>query len=155
MALEAQGQGLKPCRRCGGTERNTRGDCAACAREHQRKLRREKYYQKREPSKNPCTKCGGTERYKKGDCKTCAKQRIQEQYRLRTYGVTPEAFNRMLEKQGGWCAICREQKATHLDHSHATGKVRGILCLQCNTALGSFRDSEKNLMMAINYLRSA
>lgn len=63
------------------------------------------------------------------------------------------AMKSFLEEQGGLCAICNEAKATHLDHSHATGKVRGILCMNCNAALGSFRDSEKHLMSAIEYLR--
>lgn len=149
MALEA----VKPCRRCGSRDRNARGDCKACAREHQRKLRKERPYDTLIPTSNPCVKCGSTEKYKKGDCKPCFKKRVQVRYRLKKYGVTGETFDRMVEEQGGLCAICGEAKATHLDHSHRTGKVRGILCMQCNAALGSFRDSEKHLMSAIEYLR--
>lgn len=60
----------------------------------------------------------------------------------------------MMTKQGGLCAICKEAKATHIDHSHETGRVRGVLCLACNTALGSFRDSPKLLARAIVYLEN-
>ena len=73
------------------------------------------------------------------------------------YGITIEDYERMLKEQGGVCKICKEVcKATTkaglpqnmpVDHCHETGKVRAILCSQCNKGLGSFRD-DPNLMMA-------
>lgn len=67
----------------------------------------------------------------------------------------------MFEQQGFGCAICSktEPKATslgrvylHVDHSHATGKVRGILCDDCNHGLGKFHDKPDLLVRAIKYL---
>lgn len=68
-----------------------------CARELQRKLRKERPYKTLVPTSNPCAKCGSTEKYKKGDCKPCMKKRVQVRYRLRRYGVTEEAFEKMLQ----------------------------------------------------------
>lgn len=57
------------------------------------------------------------------------------------YGLTHEQFASMLEKQGGVCVICRGTDKTRslaVDHCHVTGRVRGLLCGTCNTALGAF-----------------
>ena len=45
----------------------------------------------------------------------------------------------MFAVQGGVCAICEEAPASHVDHDHETGRVRGLLCFNCNGALGQFR----------------
>lgn len=68
------------------------------------------------------------------------------------YGITLIQFNEMFEIQDGVCVICKIAKATCVDHCHTTGKVRGILCSNCNTALGMFKDDVKVLLNAINYL---
>ena len=74
------------------------------------------------------------------------------------YGMTPEQRLDMIEQQQNQCAICKtqfghDQKAIHIDHSHSTGKVRGILCAHCNTGLGKFKDSPAILAAAIEYLQ--
>lgn len=73
------------------------------------------------------------------------------------YGITPETFAEMKEAQGGRCAICNstetyEHKELCVDHDHATGEVRGLLCSRCNKALGGFRDDATLLASAIGYL---
>jgi hypothetical protein len=58
---------------------------------------------------------------------------------LRRHGLTPADYDTMLAKQGGVCKICGrgpQGDRLHVDHDHATGKVRGILCVSCNTTLG-------------------
>lgn len=61
---------------------------------------------------------------------------------------------KMLDEQGGICSICRYRIKGKgaLDHCHATGKVRSVLCNSCNTGLGQFRDSPEALVSAIEYL---
>lgn len=60
----------------------------------------------------------------------------------RRYGITPEERDAMNEKQGGKCAICGDvggqgnAKRLDIEHSHATGKVRGLVCRRCNLYLG-------------------
>lgn len=74
------------------------------------------------------------------------------------YGITFEEYLGILEEQGYQCAICEQDlkvygKGTHLDHCHDTEKVRGILCRNCNTGLGMFKDNASLLNKAIEYLR--
>ena len=70
----------------------------------------------------------------------------------RRYGITEADLNRMIEAQSGLCAICRTQAAKHVDHCHATGKVRGILCFNCNGGLGRFAEDPAVMRRAIEYL---
>jgi hypothetical protein len=74
------------------------------------------------------------------------------------YGITLDEYNRMLDAQGGGCAICGCTETENgailaVDHDHATGKVRGILCRLCNNGLGHFRDTERLFLKAIAYLK--
>jgi hypothetical protein len=60
----------------------------------------------------------------------------------RLYGITIADYDRMFDEQNGLCAVCGSDKALgrgrrfHVDHDHITGKVRGLLCHLCNTAIG-------------------
>jgi hypothetical protein len=77
---------------------------------------------------------------------------------LKKYGMTQSDYGSMLEAQGGRCAICgraseRSQKGMlYVDHDHVTGKVRGLLCGLCNSALGDLGDSIRNVERALSYL---
>lgn len=74
--------------------------------------------------------------------------------REKKYGVDGEAFGRMFLEQQGSCKICGEfLKKPHIDHCHTTGKVRGLLCMRCNTGIGMLRESEEIMNRAISYLR--
>lgn len=68
------------------------------------------------------------------------------------YGLSPEKWKQMVSRQGGKCKICRKRKKLTVDHCHRTGRVRGLLCLCCNTGLGMFRDNRRWLRRAIKYL---
>lgn len=75
----------------------------------------------------------------------------------KAFGITIEQYEEMFKKQGGCCAICGDTNIKYgrrlaVDHEHETGKVRGLLCNQCNRALGYFHDSIVNLASAIKYL---
>lgn len=80
--------------------------------------------------------------------------------RLEIYGLTVEDYEAMNHAQGGWCAICGGTSARSdsdgglvVDHDHATGAVRGLLCGRCNSALGQMRDDPAILLAAVEYLR--
>lgn len=88
------------------------------------------------------------------ECKKCA----LEKARLRTTGWSPEEYERQWCIQEGKCAICgctlnssRYTKAS-ADHDHKTGKLRGILCSNCNTAIGLMKENPYRLECAIRYL---
>lgn len=77
---------------------------------------------------------------------------------LKKYGITIEDYHEMFKKQEGRCRICKkhqseEKVALSVDHCHTTGKVRGLLCMGCNTAIGSFKDNLELLTAAIEYLK--
>jgi hypothetical protein len=78
-----------------------------------------------------------------------------------TYGITLAYYNSMKEAQNSVCSICGLPETTKIhgqvidlavDHDHATGKVRALLCHHCNKALGGFKDSPALLNKAIEYL---
>jgi hypothetical protein len=77
---------------------------------------------------------------------------------LRRYGLTDKAFRAMFTAQGGACRICRlpfaVDRQVKIDHDHRdpTRRVRGLLCRDCNTALGMFRDSPPAMRTAMAYL---
>ena len=72
------------------------------------------------------------------------------------FKLSLDDINLILEKQGGVCAICGTDDWVYpspaIDHDHETGKVRGLLCMMCNTGLGHFYDSIDRLLAAIKYL---
>ncbi len=74
-------------------------------------------------------------------------------YRARL--LDEEGYNIWLQRQGGVCAICKAKPVgarLAVDHDHKTMRVRGLLCRQCNTALGSFNDDPSRLRAAVAYL---
>lgn len=78
--------------------------------------------------------------------------------RLKTYGLTPEQYNEIFIIQKGCCSICgRHQsefrKALAVDHDHETGKIRGLLCSNCNAMLGYANDNQQVLLKAVEYLK--
>lgn len=77
---------------------------------------------------------------------------------LRKYNITIEDYDMLEAQQSNLCAICRKpstnRRRLHVDHCHTTGKVRGLLCFRCNTALGGFSDDVALLESAIKYLKS-
>jgi hypothetical protein len=77
--------------------------------------------------------------------------------RKRVYGITTEDYNRMLARQHGACAICKQRYGQKLciDHCHATRKVRGLLCHRCNVGLGCYADDPSFLREAAAYLEAA
>jgi hypothetical protein len=129
---------LKTCKVC-GVEKNIsdfytrRNDCKDCKNAAARKIRKEQ-----------------PERYAK------YKKRANEYLKERRYGITQDQFNQMLVDQNNMCKICstefKSTKDTHIDHCHDTNIVRGLLCNNCNLALGQFNDNTDNMDNAIKYL---
>jgi len=132
-------------------------------------------------SSRPCKKCGVWKspegfygRYK-NVCKPCIILRvsawqshpnnrdkvsaIRRKYKLKSdYGITPEEYDVMSKKQGGCCGICKlpgtKGRRLAVDHCHEKGVVRGLLCTNCNTAIGSLKEAPKNFASALRYLHS-
>ncbi len=86
--------------------------------------------------------------------------------RISRFGITPVEWFRMLDRQEMRCLVCpnrlvisRSPRASrrltaHVDHDHKTGRVRGILCGECNRGLGQFQDDPQILRSAAAYLEA-
>ena len=75
----------------------------------------------------------------------------------RLFGIGKLEYNALYLKQNGCCALCSLpesiiRRSLAVDHSHSTGKIRGLLCFKCNTALGKFGDNPELLMKAAKYV---
>lgn len=84
---------------------------------------------------------------------------------VRKFGITLEDYSIMFETQYGKCAICKQEETIHsrgaevgmrlaVDHDHATGKIRGLLCFKCNTTLHYFEKNKEVIIDIEDYLRS-
>lgn len=117
----------------------------------------------------PCRLCGSmftpkapSELYCSDFCKDTA---LTDRYLQRCYGIDSKEYARLHKLQNGRCAICGGEgflmdKRRHgvklvVDHDHVNGKVRGLLCHNCNRGLGLFHDSLKDLKSAISYIERA
>jgi len=116
-------------------------------------------------------KCGKTKIYRedkvyKGTYKSCGcvwehkDNKARDWNHLkRNYNLTKEDYEKLLLKQNNQCAICKNEKSQtsktewlFVDHCHETGKIRGLLCNQCNIGIGSFKDNISLMENAIKYI---
>lgn len=93
-------------------------------------------------------------------------EKTKEQYRRsdlkKKFGITVLEFDELFKKQNGVCKICLNPETStrggnkrniSVDHDHKTGKIRGLLCNNCNRAMGLFKDDIKILIRVIDYLK--
>ena len=83
----------------------------------------------------------------------------RDQNMRRLYDISLDTYNKMFTEQKGCCACCgRHQteftRALAIDHNHATGEVRALLCTHCNTAYGSLNENEERINQLLQYHRS-
>lgn len=165
------GQGAPVCS-FGGCGRPTR-TAALCAAHYLQKfhgrdliplLERPDTTARDEHGRKPCTACGEwlptssfysnpkTRDRLSSWCRGCQRHRAL----LKSYGISMDEYREMLAGQGGVCAICggvnKDGRQLFVDHDHATGEVRGLLCNLCNRGIGNMRDSIELLQGAIEYL---
>lgn len=93
--------------------------------------------------------------YRKGPRKRSPAERARDAARRRPgpHGLTVEEARRY--REGKACGICGTADTLNVDHDHATGRRRGVLCRAHNIGLGMFHDSEEELLAALDYLRRA
>lgn len=98
-------------------------------------------------------------RWKKEYNKSPKRKLLIDKYNLAKYGITIGEYNEMLESQSYSCLICyakhnpdKKRGRLYVDHVHATGRIRGLLCSNCNTFIGLASEDKDRLLAAINYL---
>lgn len=120
-----------------------RGNCKGCV-----KLHRKEYYK----ANSQKVKASSMAAYK-------ANPRKSQNARLkRKFGISIEQYDEMLKNQDGRCAICETHRswfrqAFAVDHNHKTGKIRGLLCAACNTAIGKLKEDLEIIRRAMIYLQ--
>jgi len=142
----------KPCRSCSNSlQRGGKGDvkptdgykkCAGCG--VKKKLAAFHFYKDKG--------------YYHSLCNVCKKEAFKLYQktigRFKKYNITKQKYDNLCRLQNFCCAICLEPiKTLYIDHNHKTNKIRGLLCRDCNLALGLFKDNSKILVNATNYLR--
>lgn len=124
------------------TNKKPRSQCKQCCAEKQRQIYANKPEQYRNYSRKRRVKYNNIHK------------RIAN---LRTFGLIIEDYETMLQAQNNQCAICGTVQCTSgkrlaIDHCHLTGKIRGLLCLRCNQAIGKFNDNYFLLQQAADYV---
>jgi len=141
--------------------RNKSGMCKDCYPKHRVKMSKEERlrylysWRKKNPDKVRATTRRNYVKNRESLLKRARKSQLK-----RKYGLSVAEYESLLLEQEYRCAICLKHKADNtngytlaVDHNHATGKVRGLLCASCNLSLGGFQDSEDLLLKAILYLK--
>lgn len=103
-------------------------------------------------------------------CKNCVKEKKRKNnstfgnrkrninFRYKQYGLSEEQYQIMRVSQNFRCMVCGKheseipKKVLNVDHNHKTGKVRGLLCTNCNVTLGLIEESKDRLLKLIEYL---
>jgi len=161
---------LKVCIKCKQRKSSSdfyrnRTDCRLCRKQYQKefyikhidleKEKRKVYYQKN---------CQVVKNYQK--LRRIENPDIDTIKNLKKYGLSLEQYKEMSLKQNNTCAICNSPETATLkkngkikklsvDHNHITNKIRGLLCINCNRGIGSFKDDVEKLKRAILYLEQS
>lgn len=149
-------KGIKTCRLCGIIKFTT-----FFAETHRGLSRRDKYgYTTRHGTY--CKECSLLSHKKRQlvfrkKVSPAKREAIRYKRRLKIYGLTKERFIDFYNRQGGKCAICRVPaleliKGLYVDHCHESNEVRGLLCGNCNTAIGHLGDKSGDVERALKYL---
>lgn len=107
--------------------------------------------------KSACKECHRSRARQYWKNKPLSKEEQKEKNLQRSFGIGLKEYNQMLQEQNNSCAICGKNadslsRSLAVDHDHTSGKIRGLLCMYCNTALGKFEDNKTNLLNAVSYL---
>lgn len=163
----------KYCKKCGEfklltdfykaneSKEGRRGECIACA-----KVIRRRWYDanhekavaaaQRWAQRNPERVAAYQAEYRN---RPGRKRAMRDLYYRRTFGITADDVDALIERQGGKCVICARTPTRlaswHVDHCHETGTVRGMLCIDCNQGIGKFHEDAVRLRAAADYLESA
>lgn len=150
------------CENCGTAFSTSRAAQRFCSERCRKQAERRRHYVRHHLDKEKfelaCQWCG---KVHSRAAHTCSNECSQKRNRYRAYGVhSLKQLNELKTRAGGHCEICgiaekdAAKGALHCDHDHATGKPRGMLCMNCNQALGKFEDNPELLLAAIKYLEN-
>lgn len=157
------------CRSCANPYLSQRGDTKACAACGEVKPRSEFGVTQGALGPRSRSYCGQCSSAKAMAWRDRNSDRARDSYLRRQYGITLDKYRELLTQQNGVCAICGKlpgetrpdqgrsqgrpvRPLLAVDHDHATGKVRGLLCLPCNRGIGFLEDDIETVRSALKYL---
>ncbi|MGH2808786.1 MAG: endonuclease VII domain-containing protein, partial [Actinomycetota bacterium] len=145
--------------RASGMRDGYRNDCKACLNaRHKKWYRKNREYAIKQAQQwkkdNPERHAGNVKRQREKDPARLARIN-REGHLLRKYGLSLADFEFLVITQGGACRICGkvEGDKLHVDHDHQTGLIRGLLCGNCNKAIGLLEEDADRFAAATSYLR--
>lgn len=179
-----QNNGLKLCSKCKieqslsnfyKNKANVDGHCYACKDCRKKEIQKKRFCPTKKKLKKSTEFSDGTKL-----CSTCEERKLLSEFNFSNsnhtayrpycrvcqilitkrvkFGISPEEFLKLSKEQNNCCYICNSPNQNHyhlaVDHCHNTGKVRGLLCNNCNSALGFMQDSPDLLLKAAEYLKS-
>lgn len=139
---------VRYCYECKAETQKSR--CPECAAKHRARNKKSREanietYKQREARER--------ERLRSDEALLARTRAFKKKSRLKAdYGITVGQYEEMLLSQEGLCYLCQKDAPLVVDHDHATGKVRGLLCRECNLALGFFYDNPQVMAKAITYV---
>ena len=110
---------------------------------------------------SPCDECRlASNKYRREKRQSDIDKLGYDPRRFKRHNITKNTYDNLLNKHNGKCWICKKSNALHIDHDHSCcsgawscGKcIRGVLCSNCNTAIGLLKDSQELLEEAKKYL---
>jgi hypothetical protein len=144
VEIQIAGDGGPICPKCGASDWGTRNRCNSCRAQSARGA------WAGDPEASRAKDSARHRAWRRANPEKARAQKRRSLYRL-----DAECFAALLVEQDDRCAICRSPDPACVDHCHVTGRVRGILCRSCNTALGQFRDDPTLLLAASAYVEEA
>ena len=167
----------RPCARCGAVERRANGQCKACQRAWAKSFYSTPEGKAKKRASRPATPeekaAAQAQRSTEQALEHRRKQRTRDKHRAwereyarrpdvvlrknaRRYKIAPADLAELIKAQEGKCAACGDDlvpgRHTHIDHDHKTGKVRGLLCKDCNLAEGFLRGSARRARLLAEYI---
>lgn len=99
-------------------------------------------------------------------CNTCSSAKFKKwkdehpehvkSHRLKArYGIDRTEYFKIAEEQNNLCKICNRKRKLFVDHCHDTGKIRGLLCQKCNSALGFLDDDVSHVRSMLEYMENS
>jgi hypothetical protein len=139
----------KPCIRCQKTERYISSKrCVACSAARCKRWVEDNGESHRETQ---AAWRSANREYIRATQKSESSERKKARH-LTRYGISLSQWNEMFHSQCGKCAICGQVDNLHVDHNHATGAVRALLCGTCNRGIGQLKDDPQVVRAAAEYL---
>lgn len=142
-------------------EDGLQNQCRACASAYHKQRRGEINKRRRNAyAADPTTRLSSNKNHYKRHPEVY--EQSSRKSNLKRYGISEEQYQEMLHRQGGVCAICKNNEISKVngkfmrlgvDHNHSTGKIRELLCSNCNKGIGNLKEDIAILQAAIDYIQ--